>query len=541
MSWNKKSIDDYILKVPEEYRKNIVINGPDLGSKTEIRYMNNCGHESVTTIGSLLQRKQLDLCLKCNKGSFLKKIPKEYLSNIKGDVSNYNSVIEYTNPKCNHISRVKIGHLSNRNQFDYCLTCFTSLGKKTSEDYLRELPKEVTDKIINVGDDNGRKTIAKVIYDCGNVHEVQIHALLQNGIRKCKCEPVNKLSKEDIFSSMSTYLDEVSIGDGFPGNRTTEIKGICKKCGSLFESKYFNVQQYYKYHKTGCPSCNTLNEIQSSLYSFVQVLDKNAQMDNRDTIKFNSNKFKELDIYCKDYNFAIEYNGLLWHSEKYKTDKNYHKNKTEACKNRGISLLHIWSDRYLDKPEVYKSIIRVKLNRIENKISARKTTLRDLSKEEIKDFFDKNHIDGHVNCITGWGLFYCGSLVQAISVRKTSHQNKKFYNYLEVARLVTLIDHLVVGGESKLLNCVEKYAKLNEYSGILNYVSCDFGGIPKSKWKFTFDGMTDLSYFYTDGSRRISRQRLQKRPSGKTEKQHSKDLGLYKVWGTPNLIYTLSF
>jgi hypothetical protein len=542
MSWNKKSIGKYILKIPEEYRKNIFINGLDLGGKTEILYMNNCGHESITTIGSLLQRKQLDLCLKCSKGSsYLEKIPKEYLPNIKGDISSYNSIIEYTNPKCNHISKVKIGYLSNRAQFDYCLSCVTALEKKTAQDYLKELSKDIYDKIIDVGDDNGRKTIVKILYDCGNVHEVQIHALLQNGIRKCKCEPINKLTREDIILSISPYLNEVSVGDGFPGNRTTEIRGVCKKCGSLFESRYFNAQQYFKYHKSGCPSCNTQNEIQSSLYSFVKTLDENAKMDNRDTIKFNSNKFKELDIYCKDYNFAIEYNGLLWHSEKYKTDKYYHKNKTEACKERGISLLHIWSDRYLEKPDVYKSIIRVKLGKVGIKIPARKTKIKELSKHEIKDFFGKNHIDGNVNCITGWGLFYNGILVQAISVRKASHQNKSFSKYLEVARSATLLNYLVVGGESKLLNCVEGYAKSNDYFGILNYVSCDFGGVPKDKWKFEFHGYTDVSYFYTDGSKRISRQRLQKRPKGQTEKDLANELGLFRVYGTPNIIYTLRF
>lgn len=364
---------------------------------------------------------------------------------------------------------------------------------------------------------------------------------MKNGLKSCRCTPYNLLSCEDITLSLSAYLDDVKIINGFPGNRTTEVSGICKTCNKEYVSRYFNMQQYFKYHGSGCPECNSTNVQQSSLKEFLKTLCDNVEENNRTIVKFNSNRFKELDLYCDKYSFAIEYNGLVWHSEKYGKDKFYHWDKTKACKDQGITLLHIWGDKYLSNPRIYYSIIKAKLGKIDNKIFARKTELKDLTKRELEEFFDNNHLDGHTNCITGWGLFYKGKLVECISVRRVNSQNKKYKGYLEIARQATLLDHLVVGGESKLLNVVEQYAKSNNFLGILNYVSCDFGGFPKQKWKFTYQGVSDISYFYTDCSRRVSRQKLQKRKLGQSEKDLAEELGLFKVYGTPNLVYSLRF
>jgi serine/threonine protein kinase len=69
----------------------------------------------------------------------------------------------------------------------------------------------------------------------------------------------------------------------------------------------------------------------------------------------------ELDIYLPKIKLAIELNGLYWHSELYK-NKNYHLNKTKLCEEKGITLLHIFEDEWLEKLEIVKSIIKNKLN-----------------------------------------------------------------------------------------------------------------------------------------------------------------------------------
>ncbi|MFW6130771.1 MAG: hypothetical protein ACOC56_06250, partial [Atribacterota bacterium] len=58
----------------------------------------------------------------------------------------------------------------------------------------------------------------------------------------------------------------------------------------------------------------------------------------------NKRRFIELDIYLPDFNIAIEYNGLYWHSELNGKDRNYHLNKTNICENENIQLIHIFED-----------------------------------------------------------------------------------------------------------------------------------------------------------------------------------------------------
>lgn len=49
----------------------------------------------------------------------------------------------------------------------------------------------------------------------------------------------------------------------------------------------------------------------------------------------------ELDFYIPDLNIAIEYNGIYWHSNKFKSP-DYHYNKSINCFNKGIRLIHFY-------------------------------------------------------------------------------------------------------------------------------------------------------------------------------------------------------
>ena len=57
----------------------------------------------------------------------------------------------------------------------------------------------------------------------------------------------------------------------------------------------------------------------------------------------------ELDIYIPDLKLAIEYNGCYFHSIEMGTPKDYHLNKSLACRNLGIRLIHIYDFEDFDK------------------------------------------------------------------------------------------------------------------------------------------------------------------------------------------------
>ena len=86
--------------------------------------------------------------------------------------------------------------------------------------------------------------------------------------------------------------------------------------------------------------CNSIGDSKSlkeeELYNFIKsIYNGKVEQSYRDGL--------EIDIYLPTLNIGFEFNGLYWHSESYK-GKDYHLDKTEHFKNRGIKIIHIWED-----------------------------------------------------------------------------------------------------------------------------------------------------------------------------------------------------
>ena len=170
----------------------------------------------------------------------------------------------------------------------------------------------------------------------------------------------------------------------------------------------------------------------------------------------------EIDILVKEKNLAIEYNGVIWHSEgKTGRDKSYHLKKTDRCEELGIQLLHIYDVEWNDilKQDIWKSIIRNKLGCTQNKIYARKCTTKQITSKESREFLNKNHLNGFVGAEIHHGLFYDDLLVSVISFGKS-----RFMDEYEVIRHASLLNTVVVGGLSKLLSLYNKKEKLVSYA-----------------------------------------------------------------------------
>jgi len=552
----KRNVKYFIEKIPKDYRYLINIIGEDNGGFTPVRFINKeCRCETVSTIKAIVSRRQLDFCKSCgniNKNKkntfdwYSSKIPLKFRGNIikLNSGNGYHELVRYTF-SCGCCFDFKIGDLARRRQYITCKSCVAynncKLKMKPLDFYLKKLGS-FSEGVRLLGEYRGIFSSIEYEYTCG----CKIKTKLSNLISKKKlyycvnCQhPVCK-SEDEIIDALSKYLKDVRIVNGFPGNKTTIISSKCLNCCRVVKDTYFNLQQYYLRNKNQCKFCAPKSVVENELYEFVKSLNVKVLKSDFSTIKFSNSdsRFKELDIYCPENKFAIEYNGLYFHSEKYKSDRQYHWKKTKAAADLGITLLHIWEDKWNKSPDIYKSIIRAKLGVIGNKIYARNTYARQLSKNDLKLFLNENHIDGHVGCITGWGLFYKDKLVQCISVRKVNSQNKKYKGYLEIARSATAINTIVVGGESKLLSVVDNHAISNKYTGLLNYVDADFGGIHRERYGLFFEGNTGVSYFYTGEHDffRVSRQRVQSK-NGVSEKDIAKQSGLLRVNSNVNFIY----
>jgi len=121
----------------------------------------------------------------------------------------------------------------------------------------------------------------------------------------------------------------------------------CKTCETTFTD--------YARHGVipRCPTCFPINFNTSSgekqITDFIKDTNLIVEENNRTQIQPY-----ELDIWLPEKNIAIEYNGLYWHSDLHKSD-DYHRMKWDLCQEKGIRLIQIFEDEWIQKSEIVKS------------------------------------------------------------------------------------------------------------------------------------------------------------------------------------------
>ena len=164
----------------------------------------------------------------------------------------------------------------------------------------------------------------------------------------------------------------------------------------------------------------------------------------------------EIDIYLPDYNLAIEYNGLYWHSELGGKGKEYHLHKTELCESKGIQLIHIFEDEWINKKDIIKNKILhiLKLN-VSKKIFARKCNIKEISSKDKDNFLIKYHLQGKDKSSIFLGAFYDTELIAVMtfgSERISLGKKTSTINMYELMRYASNYNYNCVGVASKLLS-----------------------------------------------------------------------------------------
>ena len=267
----------------------------------------------------------------------------------------------------------------------------------------------------------------------------------------------------------------------------------------------------------------------------------------------------ELDLYIPSNNFAIEFDGLAFHSsgKGIKTinkniPNNYHSKKTQLCKDKGVQLYHIFENEWVDpiKRDIWKSVLFNRVN-MSQKIYARNTILKVISNKEALDFCEENHLQGGCSCKVAIGLLQNNEIVAVMTFGKPRF-NKK-YDW-ELLRYCCKKYHTVVGGASKLL----KHFRSNYKGSIISYANLRWSnGNLYEKLGFTLLKRTEPNYFYFKVKHEIlpvdmvlhSRIEFQKHKlKGKlsnydeslSEKENMYANNYRAIYDCGNLVYTLS-
>ena len=260
------------------------------------------------------------------------------------------------------------------------------------------------------------------------------------------------------------------------------------------------------------------------LFAFIQNIFPDAEHNNRSAIG------TELDCFIPSIKLAIEFNGIYWHSEKYK-DRFYHYNKMKKCNDNGIKLINIYETEW----EENKELIKLKLLHIfnkspTNKIYARKTKIVHADKETKAHFFNAYHIQGNGPSSLNFGLRdEQGHLVACMGFI----QNKN--NELILNRYAT--SKTVVGGFTKLLNYVER---LFSNPKIITFADLRWSdGTLYEKAGFTLDKKLKPDYQWVVGNKLYHKfnwrhsaklKKLKNYDPNKSEMENMHLHGFFRIW-----------
>lgn len=212
---------------------------------------------------------------------------------------------------------------------------------------------------------------------------------------------------------------------------------------------------------------------------------------------------KQLDIYLPQYNVAIECNPVISHNVSYSPwnddtiTVDYHKNKTDLCRNAGIQLLHVFGWEWLYKQDIMKSMIKNLIKHNECRIYARNCEIRDVDSHESMTFLEHNHRQGKLGSKIRLGLYYNDKLVSLMTfgnVRK-SISDRSSYDW-ELLRFCNTLNTSVVGGASKLFSY---FLKTYNPSSIISYADrAHTSGNIYKVLGFKFVRYTDPGYTWCD-------------------------------------------
>jgi hypothetical protein len=248
---------------------------------------------------------------------------------------------------------------------------------------------------------------------------------------------------------------------------------------------------------------------------------------------------QELDVYLPNYNIAIEFNGLYWHSEQAGTDRLYHINKTKDCEDVGVRLIHIFQDDWEYKQDIVKARLKNLLGFNTRRIGARKTDVREIDSKTKNQFLEKYHIQGRDKAQIKLGAYYNEELIGVMTFSKGRlFGGKSKEDEWELSRFATVADTYTPGLASKMLKHFEKNYDWNRIHSFADrcwsqgglYESLGFNReyeTPPSYW-YAYNGSSIREHRYN--YRKQNLKKFEDYDDNKTEKQIMDDAGYLRIY-----------
>jgi hypothetical protein len=347
-------------------------------------------------------------------------------------------------------------------------------------------------------------------------------------------------SRKNNHSSKLINFNEKYKGLNVIDDSGDYVKLKCNNCNGEYDIDRSLLFYRFKNKINPCTICNTVSELKSikekEVIDFLSSLGLNFIKGDRDILNG-----KEIDILIPDFNIGIEFNGLYWHCEKY-VDKDYHLNKTNVCESKGIHLIHIFEDEWVNNKDIVKSRLKNLFKLTENKVYGRKCIIKEVNTKDKTKFLNDNHIQGTIGSKVNLGLYYNDDLVSIMTFGKGRVVMNGVKNEWELLRFCNKINHSVIGGASKLFKHFIKNYNPNQ---LISYADRRWSqGNLYNQLGFNKTHNSTPNYFYVVNNEREHRFKYRKNllvESGfdikKTEREIMYDRGIYRIYDCGNLVY----
>jgi len=364
--------------------------------------------------------------------------------------------------------------------------------------------------------------------------------------RENKC-PLPMHSKESlikrglIYSNKMMNLKQIKYNVEILERNGDFLRFKCLKCNkehSQYHTSYFTCSNCYPPIKS-----KGENDLKSSIETTFNI----ECVQNYRKL-FNGTM--ECDIFIPSKNIGIEYNGIYYHSEfSGNKHKNYHIDKTNSFLNKGVKILHVFEDEWLNKRDIILSRIGSYIGKYGSKHHARECVIKEVSINDSRDFLTKNHLQGSDKHQISYGLYKDGCLLSIMTFSKLNISKGSIHidGHYELSRFCNLLNTSISGAFSKLL---KHFIKNNTFEKLITYADMRWSDQTKNVYiinGFNFVSKSSPNYFYTkDHKNRLNRFGFRKSeliksggdPS-KTEIQIMREMGYDRIWDCGHLKYEL--
>ena len=356
------------------------------------------------------------------------------------------------------------------------------------------------------------------------------------GCTQCAIDESKLKLEEFIKKAKSIHGDKYDYSKVKYENSYTDVKITCPVHGEFLQTPGTHLKG------CGCPKCGKIvSDSKEEIYQFVCNLvgSENVIRNDREVLEG-----KEIDIYIPSLKVGIEYNGVIWHSEKFGKGKDYHISMLNKAIEKGVKLIQIFEDEYIDHQNIVFGKIRhiLGFDKYLGKVYGRKCDVMEIDKKTAFRFLEVNHIQSNIQSSVYIGAYYEGELVGVMSFLREKE------GYWNLTRFATDITKLCCGVGGKIYSYFLKeynpvYVKsfadrrwtMNMEDNLYTKMGFVLDEVLKPDYRYVEKGTYERKHKF--GFRKQKLSRKYGLPLDMTETEMCDAIGAHKVWDCGLLKY----